>query len=448
MKAGTTGTPIGGPIKSFHTFQDMAFYDFPLANGTLVQTCPAALGYSFAAGTTDGPGIADFRQGLNTPMPNISVIWPILSGIVRSPSVAQWRCQRPKPVLLDIGEMSFPYKWGPKDLDIQLMRIGPIFIIVTPGEATTMSGRRWRNAIANATLNIGLLKDNPATANAEPIVLLGGPANTYGHYITTEEEYNVQRYEAASTLFGPHTLAGYIHLTTKNLKYLSAHNTDGILAGPSPPINVENGWTIIPAAAIDWTVWGRPFGSVVKSPGKTYKRGNKASVVFVAASPRNNFRLEGSYALVQRLRETKRRDVLQLETVMGGGQHGKRDEEGVAPPQQAPIRFEDSQEFKESRWIDAAAAGAITAFTDAASDGDWETVLSDFDWDLVMHWKRTSLLSNSLLGGPSEATLEWDIGQDVEAGQYRFVYNGDAKDAGGKITSFQGTSSVFRVVGP
>jgi neutral ceramidase len=33
-------------------------------------------------------------------------------------------------------------------------------------------------------------------------VVLSGPANTYGHYITTKEEYAVQRYEGASTIFG------------------------------------------------------------------------------------------------------------------------------------------------------------------------------------------------------------------------------------------------------
>lgn len=34
-------------------------------------------------------------------------------------------------------------------------------------------------------------------------VVLAGPANTYTHYVTTREEYSVQRYEGASTLFGP-----------------------------------------------------------------------------------------------------------------------------------------------------------------------------------------------------------------------------------------------------
>lgn len=36
-------------------------------------------------------------------------------------------------------------------------------------------------------------------------VVIAGPANTYGHYVTTREEYSVQRYEGASTLYGPCT---------------------------------------------------------------------------------------------------------------------------------------------------------------------------------------------------------------------------------------------------
>lgn len=41
-------------------------------------------------------------------------------------------------------------------------------------------------------------------------VVLAGLTNTYSSYITTFEEYGVQRYEGASTIFGPHTLDAYI----------------------------------------------------------------------------------------------------------------------------------------------------------------------------------------------------------------------------------------------
>jgi neutral ceramidase len=98
-------------------------------------------------------------------------------------------------------------------------------------------------------------------------------------------------------------------------------------------------------------------------------------------------------------------------------------------------------------WIDASVPGAIVARTASANDDEqWETVLTDFDWELVFRWKRTSYIAGSMLGGPSEATIEWEIGQDTLPGRYRFVYNGDAKDASGKITTFQGVTGPFEVV--
>ena len=43
-------------------------------------------------------------------------------------------------------------------------------------------------------------------------VVIAGLANTYSSYIATFEEYGVQRYEGASTIFGPHTLDAYIQV--------------------------------------------------------------------------------------------------------------------------------------------------------------------------------------------------------------------------------------------
>lgn len=46
-------------------------------------------------------------------------------------------------------------------------------------------------------------------------VVLAGLSNTYVDYITTFEEYQVQRYEGASTIYGPYSLDAYIDLFTK-----------------------------------------------------------------------------------------------------------------------------------------------------------------------------------------------------------------------------------------
>ena len=53
-------------------------------------------------------------------------------------------------------------------------------------------------------------------------VVIAGLSNVYTHYITTYEEYQMQKYEGASTIFGPHTLNEYLdqyaYLTERLLK--------------------------------------------------------------------------------------------------------------------------------------------------------------------------------------------------------------------------------------
>lgn len=52
-----------------------------------------------------------------------------------------------------------------------------------------------RQAVRAELISAGVL-DNDA------YVVIAGPANTYAHYVATLEEYSVQRYEGASTIFG------------------------------------------------------------------------------------------------------------------------------------------------------------------------------------------------------------------------------------------------------
>lgn len=186
----TDSVPLNGPVRSLHTYRDLSNFTLRHPNGSMVHTCPAALGYSFAAGTTDGPGAFDFKQN-NTDSPNANPVWSIVRNFLREPSDTQKACHAPKPILLDVGEIERPYLWTPNIVDIQLLRIGQLLIIVSPGEATTMAGRRWKESISNSAAALSLTSEEDP-----PIVVLGGPANSYTHYITTEEEYHIQRYEA------------------------------------------------------------------------------------------------------------------------------------------------------------------------------------------------------------------------------------------------------------
>lgn len=180
-----SSSPVRGKwVRSFHTFHNMSKYQFELPNGTQATTCPAALGYSFAAGTSDGPGAFDFTQHDGNPN-NTSPVWKVVSNILKAPTEEQVTCHGPKPILLDVGEVSTPYEWTPNIVDVQAFRVGQLVIVVSPGEATTMAGRRWKEAVAKAVE----AKFVGEEASDPPVVVLGGPANSYTHYITTEEEY-------------------------------------------------------------------------------------------------------------------------------------------------------------------------------------------------------------------------------------------------------------------
>lgn len=275
----------------------MEYFHFELPNGTAVQTCPAALGYSFAAGTTDGPGPFDFTQA-DSGKSNANPLWAVASDLLKTPSSQQTACQYPKPILLDVGEMSEPYAWSPNIVDVQMFRVGQFFIIVSPSEVTTMSGRRWKSAVASAAVAQGI-------TSQKPIVVVGSPANTYAHYVTTPEEYTTQRYEGASTLYGQWELPAYINLTVSNIKYLASDSTTGPAQGTYPPDNRKVGLDFISPVVQDNPPIGKSFGEVLEQPSSTNSIGDVINATFVGADPRNNLRLEGTFTAVEQLQGDK-----------------------------------------------------------------------------------------------------------------------------------------------
>ncbi|KAI1336791.1 Neutral/alkaline nonlysosomal ceramidase [Xylariaceae sp. FL0016] len=320
-------SPIRGRwVRSFHTFHNMSDYDFFLPNGTSVTTCPAALGYSFAAGTSDGPGAFDFTQHDGNES-TTSPVWRVVRGFLKDPTEKQIACHGAKPILLDVGEMFSPYQWTPNVVDVQVFRVGQLVIIVSPGEASTMAGRRWKNAVRDEVQTLS----TEDTEAVPPVVVLGGPANSYTHYITTEEEYSIQRYEGASTLYGAHTLAAYINVTLTWISTLSSTVSNKPPRGPEPPDNSNRSLSFIPSVVRDSTPFFKSFGDVVQDVEAVYRIGMPVKVRFVGANPRNNLRLEGTYA-------------------------------------------------------------AVYKSTPATSPRDWLQVRNDQDWHLVFRWRRVSEL--------------------------------------------------------
>lgn len=77
---------------------------------------------------------------------------------------------------------------APKRLPLNAARIGDHLILTVPGEPTTLAGYR----LERAALDLPRVKG----------CVVAGYSGTYAGYWVTPEEYDLQRYEASSTLFG------------------------------------------------------------------------------------------------------------------------------------------------------------------------------------------------------------------------------------------------------
>lgn len=267
------------PVRSVKWNIAMSNYSFTLPNGTQVTTCPAAFGYGFAGGTTDGPGAFDFQQGANNSESH-NPFWDVVKTLVSPPSAEQVKCQGSKRILLSIGEQNVPYPWGPGGPDgiveTQVLRVGSLFILVVPGEFTTMAGRRIKEQATEKITQLRVLPDGQ-----QPHVVLSGPANTYGHYVATPEEYEAQRYEAASTLFGPHTLDAYLDIYINHLipAVVNDEQASKLPKGRLAPLSIDKSLRLGETPVVyDNPPPGHKFGDVLAQPSGTYSLFQKPNV--------------------------------------------------------------------------------------------------------------------------------------------------------------------------
>ncbi|CAG0890551.1 unnamed protein product [Darwinula stevensoni] len=287
---------LTGTVKYVHQFVDMTNVVVERRDifGHMRQgrTCKPAMGYSFAAGTTDGPGMFDFTQGETDTNP----FWDFVADFIQDPTPEQVACHAPKPILLDTGEIGWPYLWQPEIVDTQIGLIGDLAIAAVPGEFTTMSGRRLRNDMTQVLESHGA---------ENPTVVIAGLSNTYSDYITTYEEYQasdvVQRYEAGSTIYGPHTLQAYLNQYVYILESVLSGAT--VPPGPTPPDLLDK-MLIIPPVLFDTAPGGTDFGDCTVPPPATVNRGDVIRVDFITGHPRNNVRHGDTFLAVERLLDT------------------------------------------------------------------------------------------------------------------------------------------------
>lgn len=352
-------TLLDGTVGFVHQHVDMTDYDVEVDGGGTVKTCTAAFGYSFAAGATDGAGFFPFTQSETETMPFLELL---RDALLTQPSEELKECQAPKPILLPIGEMSVPWDWAPSIINTQMLRLGEFFMIVVPAEFSTMAGRRLRETVVTNLVAHGL-----PDAEAEIV----GLSNDYSDYVVTEEEYATQRYEAASTIFGPNTLKAYQQQYT----LLSDHIVAGTQPTQGPPIPnllAEMGTTLSdPEGDEDDTtlvgIGDRFIGDLIVDTDLKYRQGGVAMATFIAGNPRNDaFRMrDDSFMMVEKR----------------SGRPGQY---------------------------------------------SWDVVYTDADFCTRFMWDRASTSRRG--GSVSHATLVWEIPPDQELGTYRLRHKGYRKD--------------------
>lgn len=226
--AARPGEDVAPLLQSRMTYVDLS--QRTTADG---PTGRAVLGASFAAGTTDGEGSSLFRRGRNNPVPQRISEWLY----DRNPRLRA--SQAPKDLFLPVGAM----RWAQERIPVQLVRIGPLFLICLPIEVTITAGLRLRRAVAEVM------------ATDLEHVLVQGYANGFVHYMTTPEEYDEQGYEGGSTLFGRQQLPAVIDVVTG----LAEAMRDGRSVDPGEPPPAHRWW------------WNAPTGSPRRERPQPYR---------------------------------------------------------------------------------------------------------------------------------------------------------------------------------
>lgn len=371
---------LAGPVDYRQRYLDFSHIDVAakwMPNGKESRTWPAVLGQSFMAGCYDGAGVPFVKQGQ---MDRVEILKLLDHTMVKVPAdVAAGHA--PKPIGIATGLMSPP--WTSQVISIQVLRIGQLAIVVVPAEFTIVAAHRARQAVKNA---FGDLVSH---------VVLAGYANDYTGYVVTPEEYTIQRYESASTHFGPATLPAY----QQELAALADAITRGTpTESDTAPVDLSesrfstSSTFAMPVAIVahralkasivqradrqvdaDNTKKGQSFGEVVTQVKQNYNTGDEVVVAFVGAHPNNNQRRGSTFLEVQ-------------------------------------MRTGDT----------------------------WTTILTDDDWATKFEWKPK-------IGHRSLVTIRWQIEKTTESGDYRIRYLGDARNDDGSISEFCGESATFNI---
>lgn len=252
------------------------------------HTCPSAWGYAFAAGSdAEGGGNILFKEGMTETDPKIdSIIRLVMPKVKPSPEFIE--CQKPKAILIASGLAKPPMH--EQVMPVGVVRIGQLCMVVGPAEFTTMSGRRFRAAVATE------LDIDPR------YVVVAGYSNDFGGYVTTWHEYQLQQYEGGHTLFGPWSEAAYRQEFVRLARALKAQEPVESIAQPTDMRTLPHNKTQLdgPDERLPVDV---KFGDVVEGTQPKYAAGEPVNATFWTGSPVNEYDRHDCFLAIERLTE-------------------------------------------------------------------------------------------------------------------------------------------------
>jgi neutral ceramidase len=276
------GHVLSGGVDSRLTYVDVA--DITVrpeftGDGQSHRTSGPSAGAAAIAGTDEGKGFAGFRQGRNP-------LFDLFSRAVVYRLSARLRdAQAPKGIVLPGATLNRLAPVVQHVAPVQLLRIGALYLIGIPAEVTITAGLRMRRAVA-------------AVVGAElHDVLVAGYSNGYLHYVTTPEEYDAQRYEGGSTLFGRWEAPA---LTQVAVELATAMRDGRAVDRGTPPPDLAADQRDGRADRADEAADRRGFGAVTRAPLSAYRAGEQVRAEFVGAHPANNLRRGDTYLVVER----------------------------------------------------------------------------------------------------------------------------------------------------
>lgn len=291
---------LDGGIDFRQTYVDMSHCEI---EGTGHRTWPAAFGLGMSQGSSeDSKGPGRWPEGTKKPefkKDPQSVV--TLERLLATAVGIHWPFHVPleieeghgsKPIFVPLGLCSYKGKDPvvPFILPLQLIKLGNLVIIAHPGELTTVAGIRLRKTVLD-------ILDEASTGVNHAVV--GTYSGAFSSYTTTKEEYDLQHYEGASTLFGPWTLAAYQQENARLARTMKENKT--IPAGPKPPDLSRRYRKRITGVRPENKPVEAEFGDIEgHRPKSSYSKGDTVEVSFWGGNPNNILKTQSTYLEVQK----------------------------------------------------------------------------------------------------------------------------------------------------